>query len=254
MEVIDSVNILGVNVSRIDLQNTIKCISEWIEAGDKRRICVAPVNCILAVAQEERLRKIYNTADLVLPDGVPLIWASYLLRKPIPGRVTGLDLLPAFIELAATKGHTNYFLGASKGVACRLAQKLNEKFKGLKIVGYYSPPFYKKFPEKENRKIVQMVNSVNPDVLWVSLTAPKQDIWIYENLDKLNVKIAIGVGGAFEVTAGIIPRAPIWMQKSGLEWFYRFLKEPRRLFRRYFIEAPKFIPLVLRQMMHERIS
>ena len=122
-----------------------------------------------------------------------------------------------------------------------------EKYPELKIAGYYSPPFADKFSVEENEKIISMINSVKPNVLWVSLTAPKQDIWIYEHFDKLDVNIAIGVGGAFEVTAGIINRAPLWMQKYGLEWFFRFLQEPKRLFGRYFLEAPQFFPLVLLQ-------
>lgn len=186
-----------------------------------------------------------------LADGVPVVWASKLLGCPIAGRVTGLDLLPEFAKTAEEKGFTFFFLGAKDDVGAKLAEKLKEKHANLKIAGIYSPPFAEKFSEAEDSKIIEIINEAKPNVLWVSLTAPKQDYWIFRNFDRLDVNIAIGVGGAFEVTAGLIKRAPIWMQKYGLEWFYRFLQEPKRLFRRYFIEAPIFLPLVLLQRLNQ---
>jgi N-acetylglucosaminyldiphosphoundecaprenol N-acetyl-beta-D-mannosaminyltransferase len=182
-----------------------------------------------------------------LADGVPLIWASKLLGVPIRGRVTGLDLLPAFAERAAQKNYSFFFMGAKEGVADALAESLQKKYPELRIAGTYSPPFAETFSEEENRKMIKMINQARPDVLWVSLTAPKQDYWISEHLKQLHVYVALGVGGAFEVNANLIRRAPIWMQKSGLEWLFRFLQEPRRLFWRYFVEAPVFIPLIIKQ-------
>ena len=140
-----------------------------------------------------------------------------------------------------------FFLGASPGVGDTLKLKAEQMHPGINIKGVYCPPFAAKFDKEENNKIIAAINAVQPDIVLVSLTAPKQDIWISENLEKLNTKIAIGIGGAFEVSAGLINRAPLWMQKFGLEWFYRFIQEPRRMFKRYFIEAPIFIPLVIAQ-------
>jgi N-acetylglucosaminyldiphosphoundecaprenol N-acetyl-beta-D-mannosaminyltransferase len=156
---------------------------------------------------------IYNNASYTLCDGVPVLWASRFLGTPIEQRITGLDLLPALLEFCATNNFSLFFLGASPGVGDALKAK------------------------------------AEPDIVLVSLTAPKQDIWISENLQYLDTKIAIGIGGAFEVTAGLINRAPLWMQKAGLEWFYRFTQEPKRMFKRYFIEAPVFIPLVILQKL-----
>jgi N-acetylglucosaminyldiphosphoundecaprenol N-acetyl-beta-D-mannosaminyltransferase len=198
------------------------------------------------------LRDIYNTADITTADGVPLVWASKALGEPIQGRVTGLDLLPEFAKVAAEKGYTFYFLGAAEGVAEKLKAKLQEKFQGLEVVGTYSPPYKDQFSSEDNEEMIRRINKAKPDILWVSLSAPKQDYWIYENFDKLDVNIAIGVGAAFDVVAGNIPRAPLWMQKAGLEWFYRLIKEPRRLFKRYLIEAPKFIPLVFLQVLKKK--
>lgn len=244
-----NVNILSVNVSKFNLEQTTKMFIYWIENNQKKRICVTPVNCILWAYKIQRLKKIYNTSDMNLPDGVPLIWASRLLNNPISGRVTGLDLLPEFSRIASQKKITFFFLGGSEGVAEKLADTLKFKFPQLIIVGIYSPPFADKFSEEENTKMIDMINAVKPNVLWVSLTAPKQDYWISDNFEKLNVNIAIGVGGAFEVTAGLIRRAPLWMQRNGLEWFFRFMRDPKRLFKRYIIEAPLFIPLIIFQKM-----
>lgn len=241
------VNVLGIKISLFDLDETILFFTNTILSNSKIRICVLPVNCILWGRKDKRLNEIYNGSDINLADGVPVVWASKLLGNPIHGRVTGLDLLPMFAKVAAEKGFTFFFLGAKKGVAEKLREVMAIKHPSLKIIGHYSPPFTVRFSGEENRKMINMINKAKPNVLWVSLTAPKQDIWIYENFDKLNVNIAIGVGGAFEVTGGLITRSPRWMQKCGLEWFYRFLQEPKRLYKRYFFEAPMFIPLILMQ-------
>jgi N-acetylglucosaminyldiphosphoundecaprenol N-acetyl-beta-D-mannosaminyltransferase len=240
-------NILSVNISTLDLRETIELFKSWIDQNDKKRVCVTPANCVLWAYDNGDLRSLYNTSAMNLPDGVPLIWASRLLGKPIKGRVTGLDLLPEFAKTGNEKRYRFFFLGAKEGVAEYLAEKLSLQFPHLEIVGHYSPPFADRFSDHENEKIVSLINAARPHVLWVSLTAPKQDYWIHEHFAKLNVNIAIGVGGAFEVTAGLIKRAPVWMQKAGLEWLYRLMQEPRRLFKRYLVEAPRFIPLVFAQ-------
>jgi N-acetylglucosaminyldiphosphoundecaprenol N-acetyl-beta-D-mannosaminyltransferase len=244
---IESLDILSVKISRLNLVETIQLFKDWIKAGEKKRVCVTPVNCVLWANNQENLRKLYNTSSMNLPDGVPLIWASKLLGKPIRGRVTGLDLLPALSKVGDEESYRFFLLGAKEGVARQLAMQLSNRFPNLLITGYYSPSFAEKFSSDENEKMISMINRAKPNILWVSLTAPKQDFWIDEFFDRLDVNIAIGVGGAFEVTAGLLKRAPLWMQRNGLEWFYRFLQEPRRLFRRYFYEAPRFIPLILLQ-------
>jgi N-acetylglucosaminyldiphosphoundecaprenol N-acetyl-beta-D-mannosaminyltransferase len=243
----NTVNILSVNVSTSDLNETIQIFKHWISNGEKKRVCVTPVNCILWAFKNPILRNLYNTSAMNLADGVPLLWASRLLGNTIRGRVTGLDLLPEFAKVGNHEKYRFFFLGAKDGVAEKLAQQFLKQYPDLRIVGTYAPPFADKFSEEENQKMISLVNEAKPHVLWVSLTAPKQDYWIYDNFDRLNINIAIGVGGAFEVTAGLIKRAPNWMQRCGLEWFFRFLQEPRRLFKRYIIEAPQFIPLIFWQ-------
>ena len=244
---VSSVNIAGTYISNVTLPETMDLFDKWINAGEKKRICVTPVNCIIWASKNEALRKLYNSSDLTLCDGVPIIWASSLLGNKLKGRVTGLDLLPLYLERCAIKGHSMFFLGAKEGIADLLKTNSEKVYKSIYITGTYSPPFAERFNEEENKKIISLINAAKPDILWVSLTAPKQDYWIHENLEKLDVHIAIGVGGAFDVVAGAIKRAPVFMQKMGLEWLFRFLQEPKRLFRRYFIEAPVFIPLIYKQ-------
>ena len=249
-----TVNVLETNISRYNLFETVERFESVIQSNEKIRICVTPVNCVLWAKENEKLKKIYNTADITTADGVPLIWASKALGNPVRGRVTGLDLLPEFAKVAAKKGYTFYLLGAANGVAEKLKRKLESEHNGLRILGTYSPPYKERFDEEDNQEMIDRINQVKPDVLWVSLSAPKQDYWIYENFEKLDVNIAIGVGAAFDVVAGNISRSPEWMQKKGLEWLYRLIKEPRRLFRRYLIEAPKFIPLIGIQVLKERFK
>ena len=240
-------NILGIQVSSISMSNLLKDFAGLIQSHTKANVCITPVNSILAARKNPQVASIYNNASYTLCDGVPVLWASQFLGTPIEQRITGLDLLPALLEFSSKNNFSLFFLGASPGVGEALKAKAKWLYPSINIKGVYCPPFATKFDKEENDKIIAAINAVEPDIVLVSLTAPKQDIWISENLEKLNTKIAIGIGGAFEVTAGLINRAPQWMQKLGIEWFYRFLQEPKRMFKRYFIEAPIFIPLIILQ-------
>ncbi len=245
----DKMEILDCRVSRVDLPGALRALRWMLDGGSKHQVVCLTANTILAARKDPGLRSIYNKASLALPDGLPVVWASRLLDKRIPGRVAGPDFLLAGCAAAARRGFSCYLLGGSGGTVERLAAWLRSGNPGLKIAGAYSPPFHESFPPEVNERILARINLEKPDLLWVGLGSPKQDRWIAENLQRLSVRVAVGVGGAFEMYGGTIGRAPLWMQRSGLEWFFRFLREPRRLFRRYFIEAPSFIPLVLRQWL-----
>ena len=186
---------------------------------------------------------------MALPDGMPLVWASRLLGCPIPGRVAGSDFLLEFSKIAASKGFSFFLLGGAPGVPENLARVLVRLNPELKVAGTYSPPFYRDFPPQVNEDIVRRINRTKPDVLWVGLGAPKQERWIHENLGQLEVKVAVGVGAAFDICSGRFRRAPVWMRRSGLEWLFRFVLEPKRLFRRYFLEGMPFVPLLLWQVL-----
>ncbi len=246
------VNILGTPVSSLTMDELFRDWETVIKEGKKAQVCITPVNSILAARATARVQEIYKHADYVLCDGVPVKWASKFLGDPIKERITGLDVLPRIFLFASRHEFSIFLLGASPGVADTLKKVMEAKHPGVKIVGTFVPPFRAVFSKEENQKMIDAINTVKPDILLVSLTAPKQDIWIAENLDKLETHVAIGIGGAFEVAAGMIKRAPLWMQKSGLEWLYRFLQEPKRMFRRYFMEAPVFIPLIIKQRFSKR--
>jgi N-acetylglucosaminyldiphosphoundecaprenol N-acetyl-beta-D-mannosaminyltransferase len=241
------VNILGVQISNISKENLLDAFTQRIQQKQKTQVCITPVNSVLAAIKDPQVLSIYNASEYVLCDSTPIKWASHFLNTPIQERITGLDLLPNVVAHCAEHNFSIFLLGASPGVADTLKEKIVSLYPNCKVVGIYVPPFMKVFTEQENKKMIDAVNATSPDVLLVSLTAPKQDIWIAQNIHQVNAPIQIGIGGAFEVMAGLAKRAPKWMHAAGLEWFYRFIQEPKRLFRRYFIEAPLFIPLILKQ-------
>ena len=243
------VNILGVQVSNITNEHLLESFTERIGQKQKTQVCITPVNSVLAAIKDPQVLSIYNASEYVLCDGTPIKWAAGFLNTPIVERITGLDLLPNLVAHCAKHDFSIFLLGASPGVGEQLKQTIHAQYPHCKVVGVYVPPFMKVFSEEENIKMIDAVNDVSPDVLLVSLTAPKQDIWIAQNLHRVNASIQIGIGGAFEVMAGLAKRAPKWMHTAGLEWLYRFIQEPKRLFRRYFIEAPLFIPLILKQKL-----
>ena len=243
------VNILGVPISNITNEHLLESFTERIGQKQKTQVCITPVNSVLAAIKDPQVLSIYNASEYVLCDGTPIKWAAGFLNTPIVERITGLDLLPNLVAHCAKHDFSIFLLGASPGVGEQLKQTIHAQYPNCKVVGVYVPPFMKVFSEEENIKMIDAVNAVSPDVLLVSLTAPKQDIWIAQNLHRVNASIQIGIGGAFEVMAGLAKRAPKWMHTAGLEWLYRFIQEPKRLFRRYFIEAPLFIPLILKQKL-----
>ena len=243
------VNILGVPISNITNEHLLESFTERIGQKQKAQVCITPVNSVLSAIKNPQVLSIYNASEYVLCDGTPIKWAAGFLNTPIVERITGLDLLPNLVAHCAKHDFSIFLLGASPGVGEQLKQTIHAQYPHCKVVGVYVPPFMKVFSEEENIKMIDAVNAVSPDVLLVSLTAPKQDIWIAENLHRVNASIQIGIGGAFEVMAGLAKRAPKWMHTAGLEWLYRFIQEPKRLFRRYFIEAPLFIPLILKQKL-----
>ncbi len=243
------VNILGVNVSNIANNELLDTLAQCIRQKQKIQVCITPVNSVLAAIKDPQVLAVYNNAAFVLCDGMPIKWASSFLNTPIQERITGLDLLPNLVELSAKNNFSFFLLGASPGVGEKLKQTILQQYPNCKVAGIYVPPFMKVFSGVENDKMIAAVNEASPDILLVSLTAPKQDIWIAQNMHLVNAPVQVGIGGAFEVMAGLAKRSPKWMQSAGLEWLFRFLQEPKRLFRRYFIEAPLFIPLIIKQKL-----
>lgn len=193
------------------------------------------------------IRKIHNSAGLVTPDGMPLVWLSRLNGYPYVERVYGPDLMAAVCSHSIEKGYRHFFYGGTGVLAERLVESLSQRFPGLQVAGTHSPPFGSLSVE-EDRNIVSLINDANPDIIWVGLSTPKQEIWMSEHIDQLGDCILIGVGAAFDFLAGTKKQAPSWMQRTGLEWFFRLCTEPKRLWKRYLINNPYFLLLVISQV------
>jgi N-acetylglucosaminyldiphosphoundecaprenol N-acetyl-beta-D-mannosaminyltransferase len=177
---------------------------------------------------------------MVTPDGMPLVWLSRLWGNPSVQRVCGPDLLPACCARGVRTGLRHFFYGAAEGVAGRLAERLRSRFPGLAVVGTYSPP-YRPLTAAEDEEVVQRINDAEPDIVWVGLSTPKQERWMAAHVGRLSAPVLLGVGAAFDIHAGLVPRAPGWIQRTGLEWLFRLGAEPRRLWRRYLINNPAFV-------------
>lgn len=242
-------------LDNVTLEEAIAIIDDYITTSKSHKYVVTPnVDHIVKLQKDREFLALYNQADLILTDGVPLIWAAKLFNTPIKEKVSGSDLFPELCRHAALNNQTMFFLGGQKGVAEKAKQKLISRYPNLKVLQTYSPPFGFDKDEAENEKIIDMINKLKPDILCVGVGAPKQEKWIYRNRDKLNVKVSLGIGASFDFIAGTVERAPVWMQKAGLEWLYRTIKEPRRMFKRYFIDDMLFFPLIFKYWRNKKYS
>ncbi|MBX3013833.1 MAG: WecB/TagA/CpsF family glycosyltransferase [Caldilineaceae bacterium] len=227
--------ILGTPIDDINMDEALNRMEDFIAAGrvtgKGHQIATVNADFVVKSLHDAELRRILQEADMATADGMPLVWSARLLGVPIEGRVTGADMVPALAERAAQKGFSIYFLGAAPGVAKKAAQILQQQYPSLKIAGIASPS-----PEEVqqgNPAIIAACKAAKPDILLVAFGNPKQEKWIYRHAQELGVPVMIGVGGTFDFIAGVTKRAPYWMQQSGLEWIYRLLQQPGRLWKRY---------------------
>lgn len=223
-----------------------ECISEIEQRihDDKKSYVVAVnVDVIMKIEKDSLLKEATDAADMVIVDGKPLIWIAKKHKKPITEKVSGSDLVPKLCEVSAEKGYTIYILGGKEGIAEQAKTKLMERLPAIKVVGTYSPPLGFENDEEELKKINERISESKPDILLVCLGCPKQEKFVYENISKFDAKVSICAGATVDFLAGNIKRAPKWMSNHGLEWLYRFLKEPKRLFKRYFIDDIKIFKL-----------
>ncbi|MGE0294530.1 MAG: WecB/TagA/CpsF family glycosyltransferase [Hyphomonadaceae bacterium] len=239
-------NILGVGVSAVNMPMAIAEIDSLIAARKPGYVCVRDAHGIIQCQDDEALRLIHNRASLVTPDGMPLVWLSRWQGKKHVSRVYGPDLMLALCEHSISRGYRHFFFGGAPCVPNQLAAALSARFPGLIVAGTYSPPF-RPLSEIEDRALVERLNAARPDIVWVGLSTPKQEHWMAAHRDRIEAPIMIGVGAAFDFHAGIKAQAPRWIQRSGLEWLFRLLSEPRRLGRRYLHIVPKFAVLILLQ-------
>jgi N-acetylglucosaminyldiphosphoundecaprenol N-acetyl-beta-D-mannosaminyltransferase len=242
---IPRVDVLGVGVSAIDMDQAVAEISGWVERRERHYVCVTGVHGVVESLRDDELRRIHNASGLTTPDGMPMVWAGHRCGAAHMRRVYGPDLMLALCERAAERGWRSYFHGGAPGVADRLAERLTERFPGLEVVGTSSPPFRTPTPV-EDAVTAERIERAAPDLVWVGLGTPKQERWMAAYTKRLSAPVLLGVGAAFNINAGLLPQAPGWMQRSGLEWLYRLSREPR-LARRYLRNNPRFLVEVLRR-------
>lgn len=245
------VEILGVAVSATDPTAVLERIAGWLDRREANYVCVNTVHSLLCAREDPRLREIYRRAGIVTPDGMPLVWISRWRGESAVRRVYGPDLLLACCETFRSRGIRHYFYGGAEGVAERLADRLQARFPGLKVAGTMSPPF-RRLDADEREDIARRVEATKPDIIWVGLGCPKQDYWMADHVQRLAPAVQIGVGAAFDFHSGRKRQAPIWMRRSGLEWLFRLLSEPRRLAGRYLVGNTRFVALVLAEELRLR--
>ena len=244
---------LGVGISVLDQQRAREFLFAAVREGRRGYVAVTGVHGVSEAQTDSELMQILNAALLCTPDGMPLVWMGRLQGHGSIKRVYGPDLMLNLCEHSVAAGLTHFFYGGNEGVADELARTLTARFPGLRVVGTYSPPF-RRLNADELAALQQQVRATRPDFFWVGLSTPKQERFMAEHLALLpEARILIGVGAAFDLLTGRVRQAPRWMQRSGLEWFFRWTQEPRRLTRRYFVNNPLFVMRAAAQLCGLRL-
>jgi len=236
---VQRVNVLGVGLSVLNLPAALAAVAEAVAQRRKGYICVTGVHGVMEAQDDPDFRRILNNAFLCTPDGMPMVWMGRWRGHQEMRRVYGPDFMLDVCAWSEKSGCRHFFYGGAEGVAELLREKLTARFPGLQVAGCYTPPF-RPLNENEVAALQKQIRECRPDILWVGLSTPKQEKFMAEFLPKLEVTLMAGVGAAFDFHSGRVNQAPRWMQRSGLEWFYRMCSEPRRLARRYLRNNPRF--------------
>jgi N-acetylglucosaminyldiphosphoundecaprenol N-acetyl-beta-D-mannosaminyltransferase len=247
-------SILGVPVALTDYPSAINVMDALVDTRERGYVCAAPVHALMVAQDDPEMLAALRGSTLVVPDGMPLVWAANLLGERLEDRVYGPELMLRYSDRCAERGHRVWLYGGrDQGSLVQLALSMRRRHPGIKIVGGYSPPF-RALTSDEEDALVEQINAAKPDVLWVGIGVPKQEKWMAHMRDRLDVPVMCGVGAAFDFHAGRVPQAPRWMQERGLEWIYRIVQEPRRLLPRYLYFNPRFVAAFARQYLAERRS
>lgn len=236
-----SYQVLGVRVDAVQIPDVCARVAEWIQHRDYcRYVVVAGMHGIMEAQHDPALKSILHAADLVVPDGMPLVWLSRFHGRPLSRRVYGPELMLEVCRQTASGNSRHFLVGGAPGVANRLATALQHRFPKLVISGICSPPF-QPLTEVQEEELVALINRAAPDIVWVGLSTPKQEQWMHRNHHRLEAAVVLGVGAAFDIHSGTRNQAPHWMRENGWEWLFRLFQEPRRLWRRYLIYGPQFL-------------
>lgn len=236
--------LLNTYVNNVNMDEALQAIEDMIVSEKKSYIVAINVDVVMKIENDPYLKEITDKADMVLVDGKPLEWIAKWHKRPVKAKISGSDLVPLLCERASEKNHSIFIIGGKEGIAEKAKEKLELKHPGINVVGTYAPPFGFEKNEKELEEINEMISAAHPDLLIVCFGCPKQEKWIYENYQKYDAKVSVCAGATVDFLAGNVKRCPKWMSDYGLEWFYRFLQEPKRMFKRYFVDDLKIIKLM----------
>jgi len=247
----NKVEILKIKINKGGLHKVIELAKKLIDNNEKFYVCAPNAYVTVKANEDKELLQIINNAKIVIPDGMSSVWYSKTFKNNnyLLERIDGSKFFYEFSKIANIKGYSYYFMGGeSETILEKIKKRLNEEFNNIEVKGYYCPPFRKDFTGDINSLMIKKINDCKPDILWVGLSAPKQEKWIYRNFERLDIKMAAGIGAVFNFYAGVVKRAPQWMQNNGLEWLYRIYVEPKRLFKKYMVYNTKFIILVAKDL------
>lgn len=237
------IEMMGCQIDNLSMEETLHTIEKFIQSGRPHQHVVVNVDKLVKASRDVELRRIINECPLINVDGMPVVWASRLLGKPLKERVAGVDLFESLMKRSAEKGWRVYLLGAREEVVLGVKQIYMRKYPGLTVAGYRNG-YWK--PEEE-AEVVEQIKAAQADLLFVAISSPMKEHFLGRYQAEMKIPFAMGVGGTFDVAVGKVKRAPVWMQEAGLEWFYRFLQEPRRMFKRYFVDDMFFFWLLLKE-------
>lgn len=251
------IKFLNTCIDNVTMQEALYAVKQLINRGGGAYVVTPNLDHIVTLENNHEFAEAYANADLILADGKPLIWISKWLKTPIKEKISGSDFFPHLCEMCAKYGYSIYILGAANGVAEKAAENLRLRFPGLKIAGTYSPPYGFEKDDRELKKIKKLVVSARPNVLAISLGSPKGEIFIYKHLKEYGVPLGISIGATIDFEAGNVRRAPKWMSENGLEWIFRITQDPKRLAKRYWNDAIRIVPIIIKysnKVKHESIN
>jgi len=241
-------NVLGVGVSAVSMAEAVSCSDRFLQADSRGYICVTGVHGVMEAQSDHHFKDILNASFLTAPDGMPTVWVGRWQGMKNMTRVYGPDFMLELCRLSVGRGYKHFLYGGKEGVAEDLKHTLCELIPGLEVVGTYTPPFRPLTPVEE-KALEQQLSALKPDILWCGLSTPKQERFMAQYCGKLTVKLMVGVGAAFDINSGHLKDAPRWMKRSGLQWLFRMVMEPRRLAGRYLKNNPRFLWLILLQLV-----
>jgi len=238
-----TVGVLGSAIDALSWQDALDRIAVWAERSESRYVCACNAHSLVTASQDPGFREVINAADMAVPDGMPIAWSLAHLGFPAQERISGPDLMLRLCEHAAALGLPVFLFGSSPSTLQRLTENLLATLPDLRIAGSHSPPFRQQ-SAAEDEEMIELINASGAAIVFIGLGCPKQEIWMAEHRGKANA-VMLGVGAAFDFHAGLKPQAPAWMQRIGLEWLFRLLTEPRRLWKRYLYHNPRFLVLAV---------